>query len=82
MIRTRGVLERAQRLKTLSSDCSDAETALRAAENALQALRALAKLREALQTLPFFGGGKVVWLQNCNFLADDRTSSSSAVNMI
>ncbi len=47
--------------------------------NSEQALRALAKLREALQTLPFFGGGKVVWLQNCNFLADDRTSSSSAV---
>ncbi len=47
--------------------------------NSEQALKALAKLREALQTLPFFGGGKVVWLQNCNFLADDRTSSSSAV---
>lgn len=44
-----------------------------------EALRALAKLREALQTLPFFGGGKVVWLQNCNFLADDRTSSSAAL---
>jgi DNA polymerase-3 subunit delta len=47
--------------------------------NSGEALRALAKLREALQTLPFFGGGKVVWLQNCNFLADDRTGSSSAV---
>ena len=50
-----------------------------AVTNSEQALRALAKLREALQTLPFFGGGKVVWLQNVNFLADDRTSSSSAV---
>lgn len=50
-----------------------------AVTNSDQALKALAKLREALQTLPFFGGGKVVWLQNCNFLADDRTSSSSAV---
>jgi DNA polymerase-3 subunit delta len=47
--------------------------------NSGEALRALAKLREALQTLPFFGGGKVVWLQNCNFLADDRTGSSAAV---
>jgi len=44
-----------------------------------EALRALAKLREALQTLPFFGGGKVVWLQNCSFLGDDRTASSTAV---
>jgi len=47
--------------------------------NSGEALKALAKLREALQTLPFFGGGKVVWLQNCNFLADDRTGSSAAV---
>src|SRR5436190_17068598 len=47
--------------------------------NSGEALKALAKLREALQTLPFFGGGKVVWFQNCNFLADDRTSSSQAV---
>jgi DNA polymerase-3 subunit delta len=50
-----------------------------AVNNSGEALKALAKLREALQTLPFFGGGKVIWLQNCNFLADDRTGSSSAV---
>src|SRR3954469_2203491 len=47
--------------------------------NSGEALKALAKLREALQTLPFFGGGKVIWLQNCNFLSDDRTGSSAAV---
>src|ERR1041385_4525339 len=50
-----------------------------AVNNSGEALKALAKLREALQTLPFFGGGKVVWFQNCNFLAEDRTSSSAAV---
>src|ERR1700743_1695279 len=50
-----------------------------AVTNSGEALKALAKLREALQTLPFFGGGKVIWLQNCSFLADDRTGSSSAV---
>jgi DNA polymerase-3 subunit delta len=50
-----------------------------AVNNSGEALKALAKLREALQTLPFFGGGKVIWFQNCNFLADDRTSSSAAV---
>jgi DNA polymerase-3 subunit delta len=44
-----------------------------------EALRALAKLREALQTLPFFGSGKAVWLQNCNFLGDERTASAQAV---
>jgi DNA polymerase III subunit delta len=47
--------------------------------NSGEALKTLGKLREAIQTLPFFGGGKVVWLQNCNFLGDDRTASSQAV---
>jgi len=44
-----------------------------------EALKALARLREALQTLPFFGSGKAVWLQNCSFLSDDRTASAQAV---
>ena len=47
--------------------------------NSGEALKALARLREALQTLPFFGTGKVVWLQNCNFLGDERTASAQAV---
>jgi DNA polymerase-3 subunit delta len=47
--------------------------------NSGEALKALAKLREALQTLPFFGGGKVVWLRNCNFLGDERAASAAAV---
>src|SRR5467141_3581845 len=47
--------------------------------NSGEALKAIAKLREGLQTLPFFGTGKVIWLQNCNFLGDDRTASSQAV---
>src|SRR5579859_4635347 len=47
--------------------------------NSGEALKALARLREALQTLPFFGSGKVVWLQNCNFLGDERTASAQAV---
>jgi DNA polymerase-3 subunit delta len=47
--------------------------------NSGEALKALAQLREALQTLPFFGGAKVVWLQNCNFLGEERTASAAAV---
>ncbi len=47
--------------------------------NSSDALAALGRVREALQTLPFFGGPKLVWLQNCTFLGDDRTSGSSAV---
>jgi DNA polymerase III subunit delta len=50
-----------------------------AVSNSGEALRVLARLREALQTLPFFGRGKVVWLQNCNFLGDERTASAQAV---
>src|SRR5688572_8401152 len=47
--------------------------------NSGEALKALARLRESLQTLPFFGSGKAIWFQNCNFLGDDRTGGSQAV---
>ena len=47
--------------------------------NASEALEALAKLIEAVQTLPFFGGAKVVWLRAANFLGDERTASSRDV---
>src|SRR5205814_10080168 len=43
------------------------------------ALKAVARLREALQTFPFFGGSKVIWFQNRNFLGDERTASTQAV---
>jgi DNA polymerase-3 subunit delta len=49
------------------------------ADNSTEALRALARLREALQTLPFFGSEKLVWFRNCTFLGDDRTAASAAV---
>jgi DNA polymerase-3 subunit delta len=47
--------------------------------NSSEALTALARLREALQTLPFFGSGKVIWLRDCNFLGDERVASAQAV---
>jgi DNA polymerase-3 subunit delta len=47
--------------------------------NSGDALHAISKLREALQTLPFFGSGKVVWLRDCNFLGDERAASAQAV---
>jgi DNA polymerase III subunit delta len=50
-----------------------------AVANGGDALKAIAKLREALQTLPFFGSGKVVWLRDCNFMGDERAASSKAV---
>ncbi len=57
----------------------DHETIDATAGNSSEALQALGRLREALQTLPFFGGGKVVWFKDCNFLGDERTASSAAV---
>ena len=50
-----------------------------AVNNSGEALKALRKIREALQTLPFFGSAKVVWFQNCNFLGDERAASAQAV---
>ena len=44
-----------------------------------EALKALAKLREGLQTLPFFGNAKVIWLKDCNFLGDERAATAQAV---
>jgi DNA polymerase-3 subunit delta len=47
-----------------------------------EALKALAKLREAMQTLPFFGTGKVIWLQNCNFLSDERAATQDVTTAL
>jgi DNA polymerase-3 subunit delta len=49
------------------------------AANSGEAMRALGRLREALQTLPFLGRGKVVWLKDCNFLGEERAASTAAV---
>ena len=49
------------------------------ASNSGAAVGAIGKLREAMQTLPFFGGAKVIWFQSCNFLGEERTATSGAV---
>ena len=41
-----------------------------AVDNAEQAGTRIRSTIEALQTLPFFGGAKLVWLKNANFLGD------------
>ncbi|HMO66157.1 MAG TPA: DNA polymerase III subunit delta [Verrucomicrobiota bacterium] len=58
---------------------AETETLDAAAANADEALRALARLREALFTLPFFGGARLVWFRGCTFFADDRTSEGRGV---
>ena len=45
-----------------------------------EASMALAQLREAIETLPFFSGAKVVWFKGCNFLGDDRTAKAKDVS--
>jgi DNA polymerase III subunit delta len=49
------------------------------ADNAEQAASRVRSTIEALQTLPFFGGAKLVWLKNVNFLGDDQKSRSASV---
>ncbi len=50
-----------------------------AADNADQAEARVRSTIEAVQTLPFFGGTKVVWLKNVNFFGDDQKARSTAV---
>ncbi|MGB1258925.1 MAG: DNA polymerase III subunit delta, partial [Akkermansiaceae bacterium] len=44
--------------------------------NAEDAFSACSILIQSLQTLPFFGGGKTVWLKRANFMGSDRTSEA------
>jgi DNA polymerase-3 subunit delta len=53
-----------------------------AADNAEQAAGRIRSAIEALQTLPFFGSTKVVWLKNANFLGDDPKARSAAVQSV
>ena len=50
-----------------------------AADNAEQAAARISSTIEALQTLPFFGSTKVIWLKNANFLGDDQKARSMVV---
>jgi DNA polymerase-3 subunit delta len=49
------------------------------AENAEQAVSRIHAAIEAVQTLPFFGPGKLVWLKDVNFCGDTVTSRSAQV---
>jgi DNA polymerase-3 subunit delta len=48
-------------------------------DNAEQAASRIRSTIEALQTLPFFGGGKLVWLKNANFLGDTAIGRAASV---
>jgi DNA polymerase III subunit delta len=55
------------------------ETIDACADNVDQAVTRIRSAIEALQTLPFFGGAKLVWLKNANCLADSVIGRSAAV---
>jgi len=48
------------------------------AESAEHCAQIVRRTMDALQTLPFFGGGKLVWLKNANFLADNQVGKTIA----
>src|SRR6266513_2181125 len=50
-----------------------------AADNVEQATARIRSTIEALQTLPFFGGAKLVWLKNANFLGDNPIGRAASV---
>jgi DNA polymerase-3 subunit delta len=49
------------------------------ADNVDQAVAKIRSTIEALQTLPFFGGAKLVWFKNANCLADSVIGRSASV---
>src|SRR5438105_1456245 len=71
--------ELAEKLKPKDAGDFGLEIIDGAADNADQAAGKIRSTIEALRTLPFFGGEKLVWLKNANFLADDQKGRSAAV---
>src|SRR4029077_12092519 len=71
--------ELAEKLKPAAAGEFGLETIDGSADNADQAASRIRSTVEALRTLPFFGGEKLVWLKNANFLGDDQKAGSVAV---
>src|SRR5437879_10084187 len=71
--------ELAAKLKPAEAGDFGLETIDGTADNADQAAARIRSTIEALRTLPFFGGEKVVWLKNANFLGDDQKARAAAV---
>src|ERR1051326_9093565 len=72
-------VELAEKLKPAEAGEFGLEIIDGAADNAEQAAARIRSTIEALRTLPFFGGEKLVWLKNANFLGDDQKARSASV---
>src|SRR6266545_3342468 len=75
----RAAVELAQKLTPPDAGDFGLETIDGVAENADQAAARIRSAIEALQTLPFFGSSKVVWLKNANFLGDNQLGRAASV---
>jgi len=71
--------ELAQKLTPAAAGDFGLEVIDGAADNAEQAAARIRSTIAALQTLPFFGGAKVVWLKNANFLGDTQIGRAASV---
>jgi DNA polymerase-3 subunit delta len=72
--RTTALLQESAPEEAMNFEIIDAQ-----AETVDAACQRLAQLQEALLTLPFFGGFKLVHFKNCTFLADNVTGRSESV---
>ena len=75
----RAAAELAQKLTPPDAGDFGLETIDGVAENAEHAAARIRSAIEALQTLPFFGSSKVVWLKNANFLGDTQIGRAAGV---
>ena len=75
----RAAAELAQNLTPPDAGDFGLETIDGVAENAEHAAARIRSAIEALQTLPFFGTSKVVWLKNANFLSDTQIGRAAGV---
>src|SRR5438067_2345317 len=75
----RQAAELAQKLAPAEDGEFGLETIDGAADNVEQAAAAIRSTIDALQTIPLFGGGKLVWLKSANFLSDDVKGKSASV---
>lgn len=75
----RAAAELAQNLTPPDAGDFGLETIDGVAENAEHAAARIRSAIEALQTLPFFGSSKVVWLKNANFLSDTQIGRAAGV---
>ena len=75
----RAAAELAEKLTPPDAGDFGLETIDGVAENAEHASARIRSAIEALQTLPFFGSSKVVWLKNVNFLGDSQIGRAASV---